>query len=97
MDSEEDIHLTPVILGLTKPPMMFGIPYTAFILLVGLTVIGFLLFNSIWAIVLAPFIYIALFTICSQDVMVLDILQVTASKTPNTPNKAFWGTNSYSP
>jgi len=40
---------------------------------------------------------VVLFSLCAWDNKILDVLEVTARKTPRTRNKSFWGTNSYGP
>ncbi|WP_281405096.1 VirB3 family type IV secretion system protein [Rhizobium sp. FKY42] len=46
---------------------------------------------------MAPAAYLVLFSLCTWDSKILDVLQVTSRKTPRTPNARFWGTNSYGP
>ena len=41
--TDEKPHLTPLVIGLTRPPMMWGIPLNAFYIIVGFTLIAFLL------------------------------------------------------
>ena len=40
--SDEKPQLTPLVIGLTRPPMMWGIPLNAFYIIVGVTLIAFL-------------------------------------------------------
>lgn len=90
-------HLTPLVIGLTRPPMMWGIPLTAFYLIIGATLIAFLVTNSFWAATMGPTAYLALFGLTSRDIRILDLAQTAARRTPRTANKLFWGTNSYGP
>jgi type IV secretion system protein VirB3 len=90
-------HLTPLVIGLTRSPTLWGVPYMAVVLVIGLTIIAWLVTNALWALLTAPVAYAALFTLCSWDARVLDVLQVSSRMTPRTPNKAFWGANSYGP
>ncbi|KSV73631.1 hypothetical protein N183_24660 [Sinorhizobium sp. Sb3] len=69
----------------------------AVVLIVGATIIGWLATNHLLALLVAPVAYIVLFSLCTWDNKILDVLQVTSRKTPRTPNKRFWGTNSYGP
>jgi|SRR5437016_4302649 len=95
--SDDKPHLTPLVIGLTRPPMMWGIPLTAFYLIIGVTLIAFLVTTSFWAATIAPVAYLALFAVTSRDIRILDLAQVAGRRTPRTPNKLFWGTNSYGP
>jgi type IV secretion system protein VirB3 len=69
----------------------------AVVILIGLTVIAWLVTNRLWALLTAPLAYTLLFMLCSRDARVLDVLRVSTRQTPRTPNKTFWGTNSYGP
>lgn len=95
--SDDRPHLTPLVIGLTRPPMMWGIPLTSFYLIIGITLIAFLVTTSFWAGTIAPVAYLALFALTSRDIRILDLAQVAGRRTPGTPNKLFWGTNSYGP
>jgi type IV secretion system protein VirB3 len=35
--------------------------------------------------------------LCSRDIRILDLAQVVGRRTPRTPNRLFWRTNSYGP
>ena len=89
--------LTPLIIGLTRPPTLWGVPYMAVIIIIGLTIIAWLATNTGWALLTAPVAYMTLFTLCTWDSRILDVLHVAARMTPKTPNTSFWGANSYGP
>lgn len=89
--------LTPLIIGLTRSPTLWGVPYMAVVIVIGLTIIAWLATNTVWALLTAPVSYVILFTLCSWDSRILDVLQVATRLTPKTPNNAFWGANSYGP
>lgn len=95
--ADDKPHLTPLVVGLTRPPMMWGIPLSAFYIILGVMLIAFLVTASFWSALIAPLAYVALFSVCSREPRILDILQVTARKTPASPNRSFWGANSYRP
>ena len=52
--SDEKPQLTPLVIGLTRPPMMWGIPLNAFYIIVGVTLIAFLVSASCWSALIAP-------------------------------------------
>ncbi|MET4689543.1 type IV secretion system protein VirB3 [Sinorhizobium fredii] len=95
--SDEKPALTPLVIGLTRSPTLWGVPYMAVVLIVGVTIIGWLATNHFLALLIAPVAYIVLFSLCTWDNKILDVLKVTSRKTPRTRNKRFWGTNSYGP
>ncbi|PSH55617.1 type IV secretion system protein VirB3 [Phyllobacterium sophorae] len=89
--------LTPLIIGLTRSPTLWGVPYMAIVIVIGATIIAWLATATVWALLTAPAAYLSLFTLCTWDSRILDVLQVVARMTPKTPNKYFWGANSYEP
>ncbi|RWA67990.1 VirB3 family type IV secretion system protein [Mesorhizobium sp.] len=95
--TDENPTLTPLVIGLTRPPMMWGIPLNAFYIIVGVTLIAFLVTTSFWSASIAPLVYLTLFGFCSRDIRILDLAQVAGRRTPRTPNRLFWRTNSYGP
>ena len=95
--SDDRPQLTPLVIGLTRPPMMWGIPLNAFYIILGVTLVAFLVTTSFWSALAGPFIYLVLFAFCSRDIRTLDLTQVAGRRTPRTPNRLFWRTNSYGP
>ncbi len=95
--SDDKPTLTPLVIGLTRPPTMWGIPLNAFYIIVGATLIAFLLSASFWSVLLAPMVYLAVFGLCSRDIRILDLAQVAGRRTPRTRNRPFWRTDSYGP
>jgi type IV secretion system protein VirB3 len=89
--------LTPLIIGLTRSPTLWGVPYMAVVMVIGLTIIAWLATNTVWALLTAPLAYLILFTLCTRDSRILDVLQIATRMTPKTPNTSFWGANSYGP
>jgi type IV secretion system protein VirB3 len=94
---DEKPAMTPLVIGLTRSPTLWGVPYMAMVVIVGTTIIGWLATNSLLALLTAPISYLFLFSLCSWDAKILEVFQVTSRKTPRTRNKGFWGTNSYGP
>jgi type IV secretion system protein VirB3 len=94
---DEKPTLTPLIIGLTRSPTLWGVPYMAIVVVIGLTIIAWLATNDLWALLTAPIAYLILFTLCIWDSRILDVLQVATRMTPTTPTKSFWGANSYGP
>ncbi|TNM65304.1 VirB3 family type IV secretion system protein [Aliirhizobium smilacinae] len=93
--SEDKVVLTPLIVGLTRPPMLWGVPYMAVVIVIGVTVTAWLMTNHLAALGLSPLLYLLLFSLTASDSKFLDVLQVACRQTPGTPNRAFWGATSY--
>ncbi|WOC15629.1 type IV secretion system protein VirB3 [Pseudochrobactrum sp. MP213Fo] len=92
---DEKPCLTPLVIGLTRSPTLWGVPYMALVLVIGFTLIFWLAVASLWTLIIAPFGYFILFGLCAWDNKILDVIQVAFSKTPSVPNKSAWGCNSY--
>jgi type IV secretion system protein VirB3 len=93
--ADEDIVLTPLVIGLTRPPMLWGVPYMAIVIVIAITIIAWLVSNRLASLSLAPALYLLLFSLSTSDSKFLEILQVACQQTPRTPTKSFWGTTSY--
>ncbi|MGX5851052.1 type IV secretion system protein VirB3 [Mesorhizobium sp. PL10] len=93
--ADEKPALTPLVIGLTRSPTLWGVPYMAIVIIIGLSIIAWLVSYTFWSLLVGPVSYLILFSLCAWDGRILDVLQVVSRKTPRTPNKAFWGANSY--
>ncbi|CAM4127745.1 type IV secretion system protein VirB3/type IV secretion system protein VirB4 [Palleronia aestuarii] len=77
---------TPLFLGLTKPPKIFGLPIGYFLSLVFASVIPFVLLDDMrWLLVLVVG-YPPLWIVADRNPHLFQILNVTISKTPRTAN-----------
>ena len=94
---DEKPMLTPLVIGLTRSATLWGVPYMAIVIMIGLSIIAWLITYTMWSLLVAPLSYLFLFSLCARDSRILEVLQIVTRKTPRTPNKAFWGSNSYGP
>lgn len=93
--NDDRVALTPLIVGLTRPPMLWGVPYMAVVIVISVTITAWLMSNRLAALGLCPVLYLLLFSLTASDSKFLDVLQVACRQTPRTPNRAFWGASSY--
>lgn len=97
MSEQARLTVDAVIVGLTRPPTLFGVPYQAFILFSAGVVAVFILASDLrWLLLAAP-LYAVLYAVTLKDPRFVDVFLVIASKTPTTPNRSYWGANSFSP
>ncbi|MFC6487114.1 type IV secretion system protein VirB3 [Nitratireductor sp. GCM10026969] len=94
---DEKPRLTPLVIGLTRSPTLWGVPYMAVVVVIAATIIAWLATTSFWSFLAAPVFYLVLFALCAWDHRILEIAQVVLRCTPPTRNRAFWGTDSYGP
>ncbi|WCA73066.1 VirB3 family type IV secretion system protein (plasmid) [Agrobacterium tumefaciens] len=95
--TDAEVRMTPLVIGLTRSPTIWGVPYMAVVLVIGVTITSWLATNSFWAFLIAPIAYAVLFSLCTWDAKILEVFQIASRKTPRTRNKTFWGVNSYGP
>lgn len=95
----DDRHLTSdlVIVGLTRPPMMMGVPLAAVFLNVLFSSIFFLATGNIFAIVIYGPLHLIAYLMTLKDDRVFHNLLLHMDINSKCPNKPFWGATSYSP
>ena len=96
-DEDENVAIDLLFLGLTRPPMAFGVTYAFFVLNGMFTTIAFLALNSLWAWLLGIPVHLIGYLMCLKDPRIFDIWRVRLLKTPPTRNRGFWRSNSYTP
>jgi len=97
MDADEEPVLDPLVGGLTRPPMMFGIPYVLFVLEFASVVLIFINTKNLFMFLLIIPIHTISYGLTVRDARFVDVLQTRVSKCPRTRNHGFWGGDSYSP
>ncbi len=97
MDVDEEPALDPLVGGLTRPPMMFGIPYVLFVLEFASVVLVFINTKNLLMFLLIIPIHTIAYGLTVRDARFVDVIQTRASKCPRTRNHRFWGGDSYLP
>ncbi len=89
----------PVYLGLTKPPMVWGVPYTYFALNVLLNVVVFIQTQKLLALFLGILVGHGIgYFICLRDQRFFDLALNRLMHFPfRSPNRKIWGGDSYAP
>jgi type IV secretion system protein VirB3 len=90
-----DLDSDSLFIGLTRPPMIFGVSYTfaMFNMLIGL--VGYILagdFKFLAAIVPIHFVG---YLICSKEPLFIELFKTRAEKCNRSRNRFFHGANSY--
>ena len=87
----------PLFLGMTRPPMAFGVTYT-FLLLNGMTTaILFLATHSLSIWLVGIPIHIVGYLACIKDPRIFELWRVKLLQTPPNRNRHHWKSNSYRP
>ena len=95
-EKEESLDISPLFVGLTRPPMMFGVTMDYLGISIMVALCGFILFSS----PLYLFLYIPLHVFgaiaCAIDPNIFRLI-IKNTECLNTPNKKIWGCQSYEP
>jgi type IV secretion system protein VirB3 len=97
MEGDEEPALDPLVGGLTRPPMMFGIPYVFFVLEFSLVVLIFVNTKNLLMFLLIIPVHAIAYGLTVRDARFVDVIQTRISKCPRTRNHGFWGGDSYAP
>ena len=93
----EQVAADPVFLGMTRPPMVWGVPFRAFVLNGVLTTLAFLAWNDLRGFLLFLPVHAVAYLLCLGDARIFDLLFTRAAMTPPVPNARLWGAKSYGP
>jgi type IV secretion system protein VirB3 len=87
----------PVFAALTRPQMIGGVTYAYAVFNLILTVEGFLITRSFWALVLAFVVHCVGYVACLREPRFFDLWMAKVRTCPRVRNFAFWQGNSYQP
>jgi type IV secretion system protein VirB3 len=96
-NSTIEMHTDPLFVGLTRPAMMWGIPYMAFVIEFLLTTLIFLAVGNPLYLTLAAPIHGVLFLISANDPGVFGSIFIWMKTIGRCRNARFWGAASFSP
>ena len=89
------VKADPLFVGLTRPPLLFGVSYTFAILNGMVGMLGYISSSDIrYLIVIAP-IHAVGYYLCSKEPLFIDLFKVKLEKCSKSRNKIYHGANSY--
>lgn len=86
-----------LFVGLTRPQMLLGVPYSYLIVNGIVTTELFLLFKSAWVLGLALVLHGIGSLVSLRDPRLFDLWFIKAHRCPRIPNYRLWRCNSYRP
>jgi type IV secretion system protein VirB3 len=86
-----------VFIALTRPQMFAGVTYSFFVANMVIAAEFFLIFKSLWSIVLAAVLHVAGVLLCLREPRFFDLWIARVRFCPRVKNHAMWGCNSYRP
>lgn len=92
-----EIHSDPLFVGLTRVPVVMGVPYAAFIVEVMVAgLINIIVGNPLYMLLVLP-IHAVLYLVSIKDPGVFAEIAVWFKTNGRCLNKGFWGAASFSP
>ena len=86
-----------VFIALTRPQMFAGVTYSLFVVNMVIAAEFFLIFKSLWSIVLAAALHVAGVLLCLREPRFFDLWMARMRLCPRVKNHALWECNSYRP
>jgi type IV secretion system protein VirB3 len=96
-NSQKDLCIDPLFVGLTRPATIWGIPYTAFVIEFMSTTLIFLAVGNPLYLGIAIPIHGILYLICASDIGVFGSIVVWMQTIGRCRNIRYWGAASFSP
>lgn len=91
------VERDPMFVALTRPQMFAGVTYSYFVANAVIATELFLIFKSIWALVIAVLIHFAGVLLCLREPRFFDLWLTKVGKCPRVRNFSIWQCNSYRP
>lgn len=91
------VFVDPLFVGLTRPPMLFGVSYPFFLLNAFVAMIGYVLFTDIRILMMAFPIHGFGYYVCTIEPLFIELFIVQNQKCNKCRNKLHHGANSYDP
>lgn len=90
-------QVAPLVIGLTRPRMMWGIPIGLFVGELMVVVMIFLNTKNLAAFLLFAPLHAIAFMMTIRDPHMASVFRVRIARCPLSKNRQFWGGNSYQP
>jgi type IV secretion system protein VirB3 len=87
----------PIVIGLTRPTTMMGVPLVWFAVTGGIPAAGFVIFEEIFAWALMPVLHGIGYALTVYDNRFIDILALRVQKIRINASRLVWGGNTYAP
>lgn len=86
-----------VYIALTRPQMFAGVTYSLFVANMVIAAELFLIFKSLWSVVIAALLHMIGVLLCLREPRFFDLWIARVRHCPRIKNHALWGCNSYRP
>ena len=86
-----------LFVALTRPQMFAGVTYSYFVANAVLATELFLIFKTVWALLIALVVHLAGVLLCLREPRFFDLWLTKVGRCPRVRNFAIWRCNSYRP
>ena len=87
----------PLFVALTRPQMFAGVTYSYFIVNAVVATELFLIFRSVWVLLVALLVHAVGAVLCVREPRFFDLWLTRVRRCPRVRNHAIWRCNSYRP
>ena len=91
------IERDPLFVALTRPQMFAGVTYSYFVANAVVATELFLIFHTVWALVIAVVVHLVGVVLCVREPRFFDLWLTRAARCPRVRNYSTWQCNSYRP
>ncbi len=91
------LQADPLFVGLTRPPMLFGVSYTFALLNSFFCMITYVMTSELKYFALMFPVHMIGYYLCSKEPLFLELYKIKAEKCSRSKNKFYHGANSYDP
>ena len=92
-----ELETDPLFVGLTRPPMLFGVSYTFALLNGFICMISYISTTNFRYMAIMFPVHMIGYYICSKEPLFLELFKVRAEKCSRSKNRFYHGANSYDP
>ena len=86
-----------LFVALTRPQMFAGVTYSYFVANAVIATELFLIFRSVWVLLAAVVIHLAVMVLCLREPRFFDLWLTRVGRCPRVKNYSIWRCNSYRP
>ncbi len=91
------VFTDPLFVGLTRPPMLFGVSYHFFMINAFFGMIGYILLEDFRVLAMMFPVHGIGYYLCSKEPLFIELFMIKSSKCNRSSNKMQHGANSYDP
>lgn len=89
------LETDPLFVGLTRPPMIFGVSFTYALLNITISMVYLILDSNFYVVPAALVIHGIGYILCFKEPLCVELYLVRMQKFGTCPNRFYYGANSY--